>query len=207
MFQDCAILNLVRFSNSETKLATNTSNMFKNCIALVTTPDVDFTNATNIDGMYSGCVNLVTARFNNLAKELATINNLFDGCSKITTLGFSGKTHKTSASNIIRIIDNIVKSGESSLYNVTKSINNLESKVDTEQELQNKDIVLSMIASTDIFEMLLDMIGSAANTKGSKLDTKLVEVYASLVEKEIKTIDEVPVLIRQQVLKQIGPKI
>ena len=207
MFQDCAILNLVRFSNSETKLATNTSNMFKNCISLVTTPDVDFTNATNIDGMYSGCVSLVTVRFNNLAKELATINNLFDGCSKITTLGFSGKTHKTSASNIIHIIDAIVKSGEGSLYNVTKSINNLGSKVDKEQELQNNDIVLSMIASTDIFEMLLAMIGSAANTKGSKLDTRLIEVYVSLIEKGIKNIDEVPVVIRSQVLEKLGTKI
>lgn len=199
MFEGCAALTIVRLNDSKTELVNNTSNMFKDCISLVTTPEFDFSSAQVIDGMYSGCVNLVTVKFNNLQQQISSINNLLDGCNKVTTLVFKGKTHKTSASNIIQIVDSIVKSSTGNLYDVTKSINTLGSRadeIDKGQELQDADIVLSMIASTDIFEMLLSMVDSTKATRGN---SKMVDVYVSLIEKGIKTIDEVPVLIRPQV--------
>lgn len=90
-----------------------------------------------------------------------------------------------------------------------------------EQNKQDTDIVTNLNASAELFEMVITMIStpvlsdinnknknrSNINTKGAD---KMVEVYVTLIIGGHKTIDEVPAIIRPQVivrLKQLGIEI
>ena len=58
------------------------------------------------------------------------------------------------------------------------------------------------MASTNLFELvisLMEMPINTTNNKSTKGINDMAEVYASLIAKDKKTIDDVPVIIRQQV--------
>ena len=82
--------------------------------------------------------------------------------------------------------------------NSVKSISVLED----EQIMQNEEILVNMLANTEIFEMILSMIPNEINLN-SKGVNPMVEVYTTLIIKGIKYIDDVPLVIREQVIERL----
>lgn len=80
-------------------------------------------------------------------------------------------------------------------------------KIKTEQEQQNEEILVNMLANTEMFEMILSMMPTALsidgkNTKNSG-GSSMIEVYTTLIIKNVKTIEDVPLVIREQVIERL----
>ena len=76
-----------------------------------------------------------------------------------------------------------------------------------EQEQQNEEILVNMLANTEMFEMLLGMIPMTLsiedkNTKNNG-GNSMIEVYCTLIIKNVKTIEDVPLVIREQVIERL----
>ena len=81
-------------------------------------------------------------------------------------------------------------------------------KLKVEQEQQNEEILVNMLANTEMFEMILSMMPMALsidkkNTKNSGGSRGICDIYASLIEKGVKTIEDVPLVIREQVIERL----
>ena len=79
-------------------------------------------------------------------------------------------------------------------------------KLKLEQEQQNEEILVNMLANTEMFEMILSMIPmtlSEDKTKNNGGNMGICDIYASLIEKGVKTIDDVPVQIVEQVKNKL----
>lgn len=76
----------------------------------------------------------------------------------------------------------------------------------TEQEQQNEEILVNMLANTEMFEMILSMmpmiLSEDKNTKNSG-GNSMIEVYCTLIIKGVKTIEDVPLVIREQVIERL----
>lgn len=80
-------------------------------------------------------------------------------------------------------------------------------KLKVEQGQQNEEILINMLANTEMFEMLLGMIPMSLsidekNTKNSG-GSSMIEVYTTLIIKNVKTIEDVPLVIREQVIERL----
>ena len=75
-----------------------------------------------------------------------------------------------------------------------------------EQEQQNEEILVNMLANTEMFEMILGMIpmtlSEDKNTKNNG-GNSMIEVYCTLIIKGVKTIEDVPLVIREQVIERL----
>lgn len=76
-----------------------------------------------------------------------------------------------------------------------------------EQEQQNEEILVNMLANTEMFEMLLGMTPMTLsiedkNTKNNG-GSSMIEVYCTLIIKGVKTIEDVPLVIREQVIERL----
>ena len=76
-----------------------------------------------------------------------------------------------------------------------------------EQEQQNEEILVNMLANTEMFEMLLGMIPMTLSTEDKKTKnsggSSMIEVYCTLIIKGVKTIEDVPLVIREQVIERL----
>ena len=74
-----------------------------------------------------------------------------------------------------------------------------------EQEQQNEEILVNMLANTEMFEMILGMmpmtLSEGDENKVTK-DSSIVEVYAKLLVKELKSEEDIPLVIKEQVLEK-----
>ena len=80
-------------------------------------------------------------------------------------------------------------------------------KLKVEQEQQNEEILVNMLANTEMFEIILGMMPMALsiedkNTKNNG-GSNMVEVYVTLIIKGVKTIEDVPLVIREQVIERL----
>ena len=80
-------------------------------------------------------------------------------------------------------------------------------KLKQEQEQQNEEILVNMLANTEMFEIILGMIPMTLsidekNTKNSG-GSSMIEVYVTLIIKGVKTIEDVPLVIREQVIERL----
>ena len=80
-------------------------------------------------------------------------------------------------------------------------------KLKIEQEQQNEEILVNMLANTEMFEMILGMMPMTLsiedkNTKNSG-GNSMIEVYCTLIIKGVKTIEDVPLVIREQVIERL----
>ena len=75
-------------------------------------------------------------------------------------------------------------------------------KLEDEQVQQNNEILVNMLANTEIFEMILGMIPVEINLN-SKGVNPMVEVYATLIIKGIKSIEDVPLVLTEQVIERL----
>ena len=75
-------------------------------------------------------------------------------------------------------------------------------KLKVEQEQQNEEILVNMLANIEMFEMILGMkpTETSLNSKGVN---PMVEVYTTLIIKGIKSVDDVPLVIREQVIERL----
>ena len=82
--------------------------------------------------------------------------------------------------------------------------NERATRIDEEQKTQNNEITTSIIANTEIFEMVLDiMLNGIYRENEINGGNAMVEVYVTLILKGQKVIDQVPLLIREQVQEQL----
>ena len=82
--------------------------------------------------------------------------------------------------------------------NSVKSISVLKD----EQIMQNEEILVNMLANTEMFEMILSMMPTEINLN-SKGVNPMVEVYVTLIIKGVKSIDDVPLVLREQVIERL----
>ena len=80
-------------------------------------------------------------------------------------------------------------------------------KLKVEQEQQNEEILVNMLANTEMFEMILSMMPTALsidekNTKNNG-GNSMIEVYCTLIIKGVKTIEDVPLVMREQVIERL----
>lgn len=75
-------------------------------------------------------------------------------------------------------------------------------KLEEEQVQQNNEILVNMLANTEMFEMILGMMPTetSLNSKGVN---PMVEVYTTLIIKGIKSVDDVPLVLREQVIERL----
>ena len=95
------------------------------------------------------------------------------------------------------------------LDNTENKISILEAeneKLKVEQEQQNEEILVNMLANTEMFEMLLCMtpmtLSEEDKAKNSGINS-MTEVYCTLIIKGVKTIEDVPLVIREQVIERL----
>lgn len=101
-------------------------------------------------------------------------------------------------------LEDLLKSQESKISSL--EIENKKLKI--EQEQQNEEILVSMLANTEMFEMVLGMLPMTLliedETKDSGCSKGICDIYASLIEKGVKTINDVPTQIVEQVKNNLG---
>ena len=88
---------------------------------------------------------------------------------------------------------------------LAKKISILEAeneKLKVEQEQQNEEILVNMLANTEMFEMILGMMPAETNTKNNG-GNSMIEVYCTLIIKGVKTIEDVPLVLREQVIERL----
>lgn len=74
---------------------------------------------------------------------------------------------------------------------------------------QDNEIIESMLASTELFEMVLSMTTQTLDLVLDNINKKniggsnMIQVYVTLILKGVKTIEDVPVMIREEVQKQL----
>ena len=75
----------------------------------------------------------------------------------------------------------------------------------TEQEQQNEEILVNMLANTEMFEMILGMMPMTLSEDKTKNNggNSMIEVYCTLIIKGVKTIEDVPLVIREQVIERL----
>lgn len=137
-------------------------------------------------------------------RECIITDNMLVGCTK---------SAKLDANKIENNIDCIITDNIPAITNLEKVA--FESKISIlegenkqlklEQEQQNEEILVNMLANTEIFEMILGMIPmtlSEDKTKNSG-GNSIVEVYCTLIIKNVKTIEDVPLVIKEQVIERL----
>lgn len=191
MYNGCMLLTSLDMSNSNKVKYFN--NTLKDCTALITSPTIDFSSALDLTGLYSGCINLTNVKFINLANEAIT-DNIIDGCNKISTLTFNGKTNKVPARAIVNTLNNIITSSEANVSTLTAKVRK-----------QDDEIVSSMLASVNMFEMVLKMlpVQMDVNSNYDLIDDSIIDVYIKLIDKKIKNVNDIPAVVKARVLQRM----
>ena len=103
----------------------------------------------------------------------------------------------------------LIFTDEEIIYELTENeiLGNKISILEAEQEKQNEEILVNMLANTEMFEMILGMMPMTLsiedkNTKNNG-GSNMVEVYCTLIIKGVKTIEDVPLVIREQVIERL----
>ena len=76
------------------------------------------------------------------------------------------------------------------------------SVLEDEQVQQNNEILVNMLANTEMFEMILGMMPVEINLN-SKGVNPMIEVYVTLIIKGVKSIENVPLVLREQVIERL----
>ena len=174
----------------------NTNSMFKNCTSIITPPNFDFDSIIQANEMFKGCSNIINLTFKNLSNKDLVCNGIVEGCSRLATLGFTGRTHRDNAKKVIDILNSFILESKTDKLILSKEVD----KINNYQDIQDEEILTNLMASADIFEMLINLIGMPLNdVSKNKMVGSIVDVYVSLIIKGKKAIDDVPAVIRPQV--------
>lgn len=72
-----------------------------------------------------------------------------------------------------------------------------------EQDQQNEEILVNMLANIEMFEMILGMMPTTSIKNKNNGGSNMVEVYVTLIVKGIKTIEDVPSILREKVIERL----
>ena len=193
-FSDCQILKVVDLSDTDTSKVQNVKAAFRNCSNLTKSPTIDFSSVIEADGMYENCNNITSLTFNNLINDNLLCENIVNGCTKLTTLGFTGKTNKNSAKKVIDSLNNFILESKTSVFDLSKRV--------------DEEVLNSLMLSTDIFEMTISMLGLDSLPRIlSEKPNSISKAYATLIKNNKKDIEDIPLLIKphvEEILKQGG---
>ena len=126
----------------------------------------------------------------------------------VSELSFSNKygyTLKLSVDivqNKINAIYEKIETEEEKIYDKISILEAENEKLKVEQEQQNEEILVNMLANTEMFEMILGMMPAETNTKNNG-GNSMIEVYCTLIIKGVKTIEDVPLVLREQVIERL----
>ena len=87
--------------------------------------------------------------------------------------------------------------------NQIKLLEETNSELIISQETQDEEIVTNMLASVELFEMVLSIAPLSIDMSKSMEVNPMVEVYVTLILKGEKTIEQVPAVIRDKVQAQL----
>ena len=117
-------------------------------------------------------------------------------CYKPSDNGYS--VYPAKDYSMLELLDN-------QLVNKISILEGENEKLKLEQEQQNEEILVNMLANTEMFEMLLGMIPMTLSKDKTKNNggNSMIEVYVTLIIKGVKTIEDVPLVIREQVIERL----
>lgn len=72
-----------------------------------------------------------------------------------------------------------------------------------EQDQQNEEILVNMLANTEMFEMILGMMPTTSIKNKNNGGSNMVEVYVTLIIKGIKAVEDVPLAIKEKVIERL----
>lgn len=72
-----------------------------------------------------------------------------------------------------------------------------------EQDQQNEEILVNMLANTEMFEMILGMMPTTSMKNKNNGGSNMVEVYVTLIIKGIKAVEDVPLAIKEKVIERL----
>lgn len=73
-----------------------------------------------------------------------------------------------------------------------------------EQEQQDEEILVNMLANTEMFEMILGMMPTTLSIENKNNGgSNMVEVYVTLIIKGIKAVEDVPLAIKEKVIERL----
>ena len=211
MFNGCQSLRILDLSTSDSSKVTNTSGMLKNCTALTTVPTFDYSSIKDASSMFQGCRNILKVTFKNLKNPSSILTDIIKDCLSLVTIGFTGKTDVTSAKAIIDILNAYILENAVSTSELQANVMSLRNDMDNEidnineyQETQDNEILNTMLATTEIYETILMATVSAFALNEEEVSNnifgkRMILIYVTLIEKGLKTIDEIPFVIREQV--------
>ena len=107
---------------------------------------------------------------------------------------FIGKPQKDSAKGIINEFNNFITSN-------SIDIASLEEKT----KVQEEELITSLLASTDMFEMILSLLGTniVALTEENKEANRIIDVFVALITRGKKTLEDVPNVIKEAVKNKL----
>lgn len=118
---------------------------------------------------------------------------------------FSDLIDKVDKLPSIKVIEEL----QNNQHQIAKKVSILEAeneKLKLEQEQQNEEILVNMLANTEMFEMILGMIPMTLSEDDKTKNNggnSIIEVYCTLIIKGVKTIEDVPLVIREQVIEKL----
>ena len=129
--------------------------------------------------------------FNNMSDFM-----ILNYCYKLSENGYS--IYPAKDYSMLELLD-------SQLVNKISILEEENEKLKIEQEQQNEEILVNMLANTEMFEMLLGMMPMTLSEDKTKNNggNSMIEVYCTLIIKGVKTIEDVPLVIREQVIERL----
>ena len=77
-------------------------------------------------------------------------------------------------------------------------------KLKVEQEQQDEEILVNMLANTEMFEMILGMMPTTLSIENKNNGgSNMVEVYVTLIIKGVKAVEDVPLAIKEKVIERL----
>ena len=77
-------------------------------------------------------------------------------------------------------------------------------KLKVEQEQQDEEILVNMLANTEMFEMILGMMPTTLSIENKNNGgSNMVEVYVTLIIKGIKAVEDVPLAIKEKDIERL----
>lgn len=109
MFNCCYKLILYNYNNTLTNThnVTNMRSMFNQCRRLNITPNIDYSGCDNMSYMYAYCSDLQSTVGDINSYNATDFNNMFTGCSSLTTIGMIDCNSATDVMNIFDGCNNL----------------------------------------------------------------------------------------------------
>jgi hypothetical protein len=214
MFMDCKSLRRVEIPQENQESMRIIDNMFKNCNALISPPDLNYSKILSAIGTFEGCTTMPYLKFKDLNTSTIDCSDIIKDCHYLESLEFEGSINKAKARFIIDILDRYIKENKVSVSSLSDDVGAIQSDVGNLQEvqaMQDMDIMMTMMAVTSMYEMTLAstpmMMSMRATPREvpplTPYELSLARIYTTLINKGYKTIDEIPYNLRNEVEKNL----